>query len=146
MWYVAYSVRMLAFSVSAFAIAACVPMSLSDPTLFRIEPILGDAPTSGMQVTEVVPPPPTVEEVEAQLAALDAKITDLKQMLQIMSPGTRTQEFAVAGAPESATAALYAPAPNLPQAKSLFSWTDACTTFAAPSTACRTVEPVRASN
>jgi hypothetical protein len=140
--------KFVAFSVVALSLAACTRMSLSDPTMFALNPIQGDPPASGMELVEPVKKPVTVEEVEQQLALLDAKIVDLKKALEVMSPKTRVQEFAVSGAPgtESATAALYQPAPDLPQGKSLFRWADACTTFAAPQASCRTVEPVRAAN
>jgi hypothetical protein len=118
--------RFLTISAAALALSACAGIKQSDPTMFATEPKLGDPPKG--EITQVVAKPVTIEEVEAQLSALDAQIVNLKHALEIMRPSVKTSEIAIsAGRPD-----LYAPAPDLPQARSLFSWADSCTSFAAP--------------
>lgn len=134
--------RFVAFSIAAIALSACARLSLSDPTMFEAKPVLGDPPVT-RELVGPVNRPVTVADVERQLAALDSQIVNLKHALQIMSPKATTEEFAVSGSGEPS---LYAPAPDLPQAKSLFRWADSCTSFTTPSNACSAVEPVRAAN
>lgn len=140
-WSVCY-VRLFAFSLAALALSACARLSLSDPTMFTMEPKLGEKPL-GHDPIGPENRPVTTEDVQQQLAALDSQITNLKRALEIMSPKAKVEEFAVSSA---AGSSLYAEAPDLPQAKSLFRWSDACTRFTTPSTACSAVEPVRAAN
>lgn len=140
--------KFVAFSTAALALAACARLSLADTTMFRTEPRFGDPPVVKLEPEKPVPLSESERQalLERQVAELDVQIARLRETLSIMAPTPKASDFMVSATPTNdvALARLYAPAPAFPPGSSLFGWSDSCTKFTGPRTACRSVEPVPA--
>jgi hypothetical protein len=113
--------KWMAFSVVALGLSACARMHMSDPTLFAVEPKLGEPPEAGAMAntphvheTEAE----RIEKLEAQMAALGADVANIRKALDVMGPlpdpgaGTVQASFPEAARP-GAVSHLYSPAPTL---------------------------------
>jgi hypothetical protein len=113
--------KWMAFSVAALGLSACARMQIADPTLFAVEPKLGDPPEAGAMAdtphasgTEAE----RIETLEAQMAALGADVANIRRALETMGPlpdpgaGSVQASFPQAAKP-AAMSHLYAPAPTL---------------------------------
>jgi hypothetical protein len=121
--------KWMAFSIAALGLSACARMHMSDPTLFAVEPKLGEPPEAGamanaqqVQETEAE----RIEKLEAQLAALGADVANIRKALDVMGPlpdpgaGTVQASFPEAAKP-AAVSHLYAQAPAMGEGgRSLF--------------------------
>jgi hypothetical protein len=122
----------LAFSVVALGLSACARMHLSDPTMFALEPKLGEPPEAGAMVdkpADGMTEDQRIEALEAQMAALGADSANIRRALDVMGPLPDPQAGLVAATfpeiakprdPSSWPARLYAPPPVLSEGRSLF--------------------------
>jgi len=128
---VASYLRFVAFSVVALGLSACARMHLSDPTMFALEPKLGEPPEAGAMVdkpADGMTEDQRIEALEAQMAALGADSANIRRALDVMGPLPDPHAGLVAATfPEIAKprdpvrpARLYAPPPVLGEGSSLF--------------------------
>jgi hypothetical protein len=123
--------RFVGISVVALAAAACAKLAPAELGPSRPEPLIGDAPKASEQSA----PKTTAARVEAleyQVEALNSELTNLRKALEVMGPLPEQAEIFIATAMnddppadlvvENAVrlARLYAPAPKLNSAASLF--------------------------
>jgi hypothetical protein len=80
--------KLVAFSVAALGLSACARMHLSDPTMFAVEPRLGEPPNAGAadQPAVVETEAQRMEALEAQVEGLGAQGASLRRALEIMGP------------------------------------------------------------
>lgn len=128
--------RFIGFSAVALVIAACVKIAPAEAATSPAEPLFGDPPETG-QIT--APAAQTDEDriaaLEAQVSKLDAEISQLRRALDVLGPlpdqpgmFIPLAQSDITGEPSSDAqdeaaaklAQLYAPAPKLAQASSLF--------------------------
>jgi len=126
--------RFVAFSVVALGLSACARMNLSDPTMFALEPKLGEPPEVGAMVdkpADGMTDEQRIEALEAQMEALGADIANIRRALDVMGPlpdphaGLVAATMPEAAKPRDAEAAarlarLYALPPVLGEGRSLF--------------------------
>jgi len=124
--------KLVAFSVAALGLSACARMHLSDPTMFSIEPRLGEPPEAGAvdRPAVIETEAQRMEALEAQVEGLAAQVASLRGALEIMGPlpdpgaGLVHAFFPTAARASSRTAGasqLYASAPGLGEGgRSLF--------------------------
>ncbi len=128
--------RFAGFSAAALAVAAFVKLAPAAEAMAPPEPLQGDPPAG--QVSKQLSPVSQSEKIEileTELKRIDAEIANLRKALEIMGPlpdhpelfipADPSREKAAAGmTPDPATTVrmseLYAPAPTLRGAKSLF--------------------------
>lgn len=125
--------KFMSFSVAALSMSACARMHLSDPTLFAVEPKLGEAPETAATVNKPRPEESEAEhlqKLEAQVAALGAEVADLRTALAILDrqlpdrqtrprPAALPLSFPEVGKP-APMSHLYAPPPAPAAGRSLF--------------------------
>lgn len=121
--------RLVYVSATALVLSACARMQLSDPTMFAVDPILGDGPETGamaMQPQARETEAERMAKLEAQIAALSADVADLRRALDVLdrqakpSGASRPASFVETSKP-AASPQLYALAPPAPMtARSLF--------------------------
>lgn len=128
--------RFAGFSVAALGVIACARIAPAEAATGRPEPLFGDPPEAGQMAAkaETVSEADRIASLEAQVAALDSQLTDLRKALDVLGPlpdheglfipvakAEITGEPATSGAEANARlAALYSPAPALDRASSLF--------------------------
>ena len=123
--------RFVGISVVALAAAACAKLAPAELGPSRPEPLIGEAPKASEQNA----PKTTLARVEAlehQVEALNGELTNLRKALEVMGPLPEPTEIFIATAMNDASPAdpvaenavrlarLYAPAPKLDAAASLF--------------------------
>jgi cell division septation protein DedD len=128
--------RFVAFSVVALGLSACARMQLSDPTLFALEPKLGEPPEAGAMIdkpADGLTDEQRIEALEAQMEVLGANVANIRRALEVMGPLPDPHAGLVAATlPEAAKprdpvaeaanrqARLYALPPVLGEGRSLF--------------------------
>lgn len=129
--------RFVGFSVVALAIAACMKIAPAEAATARPEPLFGDPPEASQMAAEPGPGPTEAERIaalEAQVEALGSEIAHLRKALDVLGPLPEQPDPFIPVAkseitgeladPQDAEAArlaqLYAPAPKLSRASSLF--------------------------
>jgi hypothetical protein len=125
-WMLIY-LRFVAVSVAALSLAACV--KLAPPGLFAAqppEPRIGESPAA-LDASERAPTTDAdrIAALEAEVAALDAQLSHLRQALDVLGPLPAHPDLFIPVADvepntESSIANLYAPPPMLSGASSLF--------------------------
>ncbi|MDP3738998.1 MAG: SPOR domain-containing protein [Hyphomonadaceae bacterium] len=123
--------RFVGISVVALAAAACAKLAPAELGPSRPEPLIGEAP----KFTEQSAPRTSAERIEAleyQVEALNGELTNLRKALEVMGPLPEQADLFIATAMNDAPetdpaiensvrlARLYAPAPKLNSASSLF--------------------------
>lgn len=133
-WLVRY-LRFAGFSVAALAMIACVRITPAHAET-RPEPLVGDPPEAGQLAAkpETVSEADRIAALEAQVAALDSQLSQLRKALDVLGPlpdhpdlFIPVSQAEITGQPDGAEAEanarlaqLYTPAPALDRASSLF--------------------------
>jgi hypothetical protein len=131
---VAY-LRFLAFSVAALALAACAKLGPAELGMRRPEPKQSEPPEAAKMVADLTfshVHSDSIEELEQQVAALDAELANLRKALDVMGPLPEQVDLFIATAIEekpeadprmenaARLARLYSPVPRYDPARSLF--------------------------
>lgn len=135
---VATYLRFAGFSVVALAIAACMKIAPAEAATSRPEPLFSDPPETSQMAADPAPGPTEAERIaalEAQVEALGSEIAQLRKALDVLGPLPDQPEMFIPVAKSDITgeppadpqdeaaarlAQLYAPAPSLSRASSLF--------------------------
>ncbi len=129
--------RFVGFSVVALAIAACVKIAPAEAATARPEPLFGDPPETSLMAADPTAGPTEAERIaalEAQVEALGSEIAHLRKALDVLGPLPDQPDMFIPVAKSEITgeiadphdealirlAQLYAPAPKLSRATSLF--------------------------
>lgn len=128
--------RFAGFSVAALAVIACVRITPAEAFTGHPEPLIGDPPEAGQMAAkpETISEDERISALEAQVAALDSQLADLRKAFDVLGPLPEHQDLfipvsqaEITGQPTDAEveanarlAALYTPAPALDRASSLF--------------------------
>ena len=125
--------KLAGFSVAALTLAACAKIAPSEAASGRPEPLIGEPPESGQMAASAVPVSETarIAALEAQVAALDSQIVHLRKALDVLGPLPEHEGMFIpvsvseitgdaAAEANARLANLYAPAPVLSGADSLF--------------------------
>ena len=134
-WLVSY-LRFIGFSAVALVFAACVKIAPAEAAANPAEPLFGDPPEAGQTTTPAVQTEEDrITALEAQVNALGAEIAQLRKALDVLGPlpdqpgmFIPVAQSDITGEPASdpqdeaaaRLAQLYAPAPKLTAASSLF--------------------------
>jgi hypothetical protein len=132
-WVISY-LRFVGFSAFALAIIACAKLAPAEAAVSRPEPLISDPPETSQMAADPSTGPTEAERIatlEAQVEALGAEISHLRKALDVLGPLPEHADLfipvaksEIAGEPEDEAAArlaqLYAPAPWLSGARSLF--------------------------
>jgi cell division septation protein DedD len=135
-WLVSY-LRFVGFSAVALAVAACAKLAPAETAMGRPEPRFGEPPkTSQIEANPAARPSEEerISDLEAQVAALDVELTHLRKALDVLGPLPDQPDLfipvaqtEITGAPADPAdaelarlARLYAPAPMLNRASTLF--------------------------
>jgi hypothetical protein len=131
-WLASY-LRFAGFSVVALAVAICTKIAPAEASS-RPEPLIGDPPEAGqMSSTPAIPVTEAdrIAALEAQVEALSGEIAQLRKALEVLGPLPDHPEMfipvsksEIMAEPKPDIAYLYAPAPILSQASSLFYQTE----------------------
>ncbi len=135
---VASYLRFAGFSVVALIIAACVKIAPAEAAANRPEPLVSDPPETSQLAVDPTAGPTQAERLaalEAQVEALGSEIAQLRKALDVLGPLPDQPDLFIPVAmseisgeppvdPQDEAAArlaqLYAPAPDLARASSLF--------------------------